>query len=142
MDTWRLSTDLKNYFHTSLFEKFLDMAPADTTYCLNETSKNNQKYKHLEEKKVRPSDRKTWRIMEVDRINSLTLPQSTISRNFIKDLTVWSDFSRMAVTRRESPFRKLCSRQAGVLHQHWHSPKVCKINQQIFGSLNEKDGKI
>jgi len=62
LDTRRLSTDFNNYFHISLFEKFLNRAPAGTTYCLNETIKNYEKYKQLEEKKVRdlrPPDRKT-----------------------------------------------------------------------------------
>jgi len=84
--------DLKNYFHTSLFEKFLNMVLTDTTYCFDETNENYDKYKQLEAKKAQgPLGQEDLKNEEmVDRIISSTLSQSTSNLKLIRDLTVWS----------------------------------------------------
>jgi hypothetical protein len=84
--------NLKNYFNTPLFEKFLNMVMTDTTYCFDETNENYEKFKQLEAKKAEgPLSQEDLKNEEmVERIIGSTLSQSSSNLKLMRDLSVWS----------------------------------------------------
>lgn len=84
--------NLKSYFKSEVFEKFLNMIMGDTTYCFDETNDKYEKFKELEQKSQQ------GKLSEEDQRNEeqlasqihATLQQSASNLKLIKELSKWS----------------------------------------------------